>query len=114
MGGLNQTAALVALQNKAVIETNIKSILGQRKELEKSLSELNTVVKIFPSEANFLLVEFEDAQKTYESLTDQKIIVRNRSKIINNCIRISVGSSAENKELLKALKQIEDEKSIVY
>ena len=75
---------------------------------------LNSVVKIYPSEANFLLVEFNDADNTYQALVDKKIIVRNRAKVVPNCIRITVGSPFENGQLIDELIRIENEKSVVY
>lgn len=111
---LNQQAAIDALENNELFESNVKLILSQRKELVQKLCELKSVIKIFPSQANFLLVEFNDAEGIYKALVDRKIIVRNRTRIINNCIRITVGSPVENSKLLIELKQIENEKSIVY
>ena len=72
------------------------------------------MVRIYPSQTNFLLVEFDNANEIYEALVNQKIIVRNRSKLVENCIRITVGTPKENDQLLNELKQIENEKSIVY
>ena len=111
---LNQQAAINALVERDLFEKNIERIRYQRKELEKNLLQLESVVRIYPSQANFLLVEFDNANEIYEALINQKIIVRNRSKIIENCIRITVGTPKENDQLLNELKQIENEKSIVY
>jgi histidinol-phosphate aminotransferase len=114
VSGLNQQAAINALTEIDLFEKNIKRIRSQRKELEKNLLELESVVRVYPSQANFLLVEFDNADEIYETLINQKIIVRNRSKIVENCIRITVGTPVENDQLLNELKQIENEKSIVY
>ena len=114
VSGLNQQAAINALTEINLFEKNIKRIRYQRKELEKNLLELESVVRVYPSQANFLLVEFDKADEIYEILINQKIIVRNRSKIVENCIRITVGTPMENNQLLNELKQIENEKSIVY
>ena len=62
--------------------------------------------KIYPSDANFLLIEVDNADKIYTSLVAKQIITRNRNKQVNNCIRISVGTSEENQKLVKALKKI--------
>lgn len=111
---LNQQAAIQALTNELAYTTHIKTILSERAQLEKSLLPLQSVVKIYPSEANFLLVEFCDAKEVYQQLVDRKIIVRNRNSAVKNCIRITIGSPEENELLIKELKQIENEKSIVY
>jgi histidinol-phosphate/aromatic aminotransferase/cobyric acid decarboxylase-like protein len=66
------------------------------------------VEKIFPSDANFLLVRFYNAQLVYDDLASVGIIVRNRSKIeqTKNCLRITVGTPTENKQLIKRLQEI--------
>ena len=76
--------------------------------------KLNTVIKVYPSEANFLLVEFNDADFMYKALVERKVIVRNRSNVVENCIRITVGSPIENNQLINEIKLIENEKSTVY
>jgi histidinol-phosphate aminotransferase len=67
---------------------------------------LPLVKKIYPSDSNFLLVEFDDASAVMQYLIDQKIIVRDRSKVIlcDGCLRITVGTAEENKTLLDTLK----------
>ena len=62
--------------------------------------------KIHPSDANFLLVEVEDAQATYDYLVDKGIIVRNRNsvRLCEGCLRITIGTKTENQELLAALR----------
>ncbi len=103
---LNQKAALNALQNKAEYQQNIKSILKEKETLKAALTKLNLVKKIYPSDANFLLIEVEKASKVYSYLIEQKIIIRNRNQQVANCIRITVGTSVENKKLINALKNI--------
>ena len=114
VSGLNQQAAVEALSKNELYESNVKIIIAQREELKQKLSDLNSVVKIYPTDANFLLVEFYNADDIYEELIKRKIIVRNRAKVVKNCIRISVGTPVENNQLITELKQIENEKSIVY
>ena len=72
-----------------------------------SLTQLNQVIKIYPSDANFLLVEVLDANRIYSDLVDRKIVTRNRNNLIENCIRITVGSPKENRLLVKTLKNLE-------
>lgn len=114
VSGLNQQAAIEALSNNELYESNVKIIIAQREELKQKLSNLDAVVKIYPTDANFLLVEFNNADDIYEKLIKRKIIVRNRAKVVNNCIRISIGTPVENNQLITELKQIENEESIVY
>lgn len=104
---LNQKAACAALDNTEEFEKNVQSILEEKERLINSFSEIDIIKKVYPSDANFLLVEVIDANKTYNKLVAQKIITRNRSNIINNCIRVSVGTPKENEQLINALKNIE-------
>jgi len=105
---LNQQAAINALDNQSDFKKNIKIILKEKKQLIQKLNQLNSVKKIYPSDANFLLVEFDDANKIYQDLVSQKIITRNRHKLVNNAIRITVGTPEENQQLLGALNNIEE------
>ena len=103
---LNQEAAIDALDNESEFKKNIEIILKEKELLIQKLNQLHIVKKIYPSSANFLLVEFDDANKIYNDLVAQKIITRNRHKLVNNAIRITVGTPTENQQLMKALKNI--------
>ncbi len=102
----NQKAALKALEDKAGFEKRKSIILEQRTWLENQLNGLAVVNKIYPSDANFLLVEMTDANKIYNELVSQKVITRNRHSLVKNCIRITVGSPEENQILVDALKKL--------
>ena len=106
---LNQDAALERLENQASFEIQKQQILESKIQLQTVLLSLSFVKKIFPSEANFLLVEVIDANRVYEFLVHRKIIIRNRNSVVRNCIRISIGTEAENKILMEALKNFENE-----
>jgi histidinol-phosphate aminotransferase len=100
-----------ALKTLAEVDTknkNVKEIIQQRNILANSLTELSIVKKIYPSDANFLLVQVSNAPYTYEYLMQKGIIVRDRSKVTlcDNCIRITIGTPKENQDLLNALKSL--------
>ena len=101
---LNQEAALQSLENQQQFEENINTILVQRTFLQSELAKNSLVKKIYPTDANFMLVEVDDADKIYDELVIQKVITRNRNSIVKNCIRITVGSQTENKKLIEVLK----------
>ena len=109
----NQEMALESIQNKAGIKEKIQWVLAEKVKLEIALMELEIVEKVFPSDANFLLVKVTDADQIYQALITNKFIVRNRNKVVDNCLRITIGSPVENELLINALKIINDEKSIV-
>lgn len=103
VSALNQKAALGALENYKLVQDRINEILNQKEFLIKQLIEVKEVIKIYPSDANFLLVEFKNANLIYEKLIQHNIIVRNRNCIIKNCIRITVGTAEENSQLINTL-----------
>ncbi len=104
ISSLNQKAAIHALQNKVIFESNKKIILEEKEKLILELKKLDIIKRIYPSDANFLLVEVADANNTYEKLMNQKVITRN--SLVKNSIRITVGTPNENEQLLNALKNI--------
>ncbi len=81
-------------------------IKSERELLKQSLLELDFITKIYPSEANFLLVEMENATAIYNSLIEQQIITRNRSSVVENTIRITIGTPSENQQLVYALNLV--------
>ena len=102
----SQKLALEQLNNLEVLKNNISIILKEKEKLNDGLERINEVGKIFPSDANFFLVEFEDAQLIYQKLLDKNILTSLRHPNLKNCLRISVGTAEENLELLKVLSQI--------
>jgi histidinol-phosphate aminotransferase len=103
---LNQKAALSALENYSEFEKRKAIIIEQKEWLKKQLSTLPVVNKVYPSDANFMLVETADANRIYNELVDQKVITRNRNALVKNCIRITVGTAEENKKLINELSKI--------
>ncbi len=104
---LTQNYALNLLNNYHEIKEKVTTILEERTKLQQSLSTLSCVESVYPTDANFLLVKVNDADKMYHSLVDKGIIVRNRNKIslCMNCLRITVGTPEENEELISKLKK---------
>jgi len=103
---LTQTKALEMLGSAGNREQWIKEILAERTKLKGRLEDLGYVLKIFPSDANFLLVRVEDADGLYAFLYKQGVIVRNRSRLTHceGCIRITVGTPDENNRLIELMK----------
>ncbi len=105
---VTQKLALEALEKAEKVKTYTSELISLREKLAVQLQELSIVKKIFPSDANFLLVEVSDAQGIYDALLQNKIVVRDRHKVIrcDNCLRITVGTQAENNALVDNLKKI--------
>lgn len=98
--------ALDALKQADFLSTSTTTIKCERTRLEKELKSMPGVHRIYPSEANFLLVEFADAHKAYADLLRNGIVVRRRHELrLSNCLRITVGSSPENDLLLATLRE---------
>ena len=103
---LNQAAALKKLDEISESRDQVKRIIEERSRLVQSLTKLKVVEKIYPSDANFLLVRVMDAEYIYERLLEKGVIVRNRSRIISNCLRITVGTADENSTMISELEKI--------
>lgn len=103
---LTQQKALEILEDPYEVDKWARMILQERSRVMDAFKLLPITKKIHPTDANFFLVEVEDAQATYNYLVDNGIIVRNRNSVTmcGNCLRITIGSKSENAELLSALR----------
>jgi len=103
---LTQQTALKALQNSIKTNNEIAIIISERNQLIIDLEEISFIVKVYPSDANFLLVKVDNAIVRYHQLVEHKIIVRNRTNLplCENCLRFTVGTKEENKKLMNTLK----------
>ena len=103
---LTQKIALKALQNSIKTNNEIAIIISERNKLKTDLEEISFIMKVYPSDANFLLVKVDNAIVRYNQLVEYGIIVRNRTNqpICENCLRFTVGTKEENKKLMKTLK----------
>jgi len=83
-------------------------ILKEREKMIENLKKYPFVVKVYPTDANFVLVKTHDPRGIYQYLVDEKIIVRDRSSIFlcEGCLRISIGSAQENATLIEALDEL--------
>ena len=105
---LTQKRALERLDNKDKIKSEIESIIEQREKLLQVLLDIKFVQKIYPTEANFILVKVDDANKRYAELIAKGIVIRNRTTqaLCENTLRLTVGTEQENKKLIEVLKQL--------
>lgn len=105
---LTQRCALKRFDKLEMVEDEVKKILKERKRLIAGLEDIKFVKKIFPTDANFVLIRVDDANNIYKQLIAKGIVIRNRTTqpLCENTIRITVGTKKENKILLKALKEI--------
>ena len=102
---LTQNFALQRLSDLETINWEVKTLVSDRKQLQLELSKISFIKKIYPSNANFLLVKVDNANKRYKQLIEKGIVVRNRTTqpLCENCLRFTVGTRDENEALVMAL-----------
>ena len=105
---LTQDVALQSLLNQEKVKNNITAIISERNQLIRDLENVEIVEKVYSSDANFLLVQVDNATLRYKQLVKLGIIVRNRTTQIlcDNCLRFTVGTPDENKKLINTLKLV--------
>jgi histidinol-phosphate aminotransferase len=108
INGATQDLALGALENINKMKEMVDEILIQKKYLESMLKDISSVNKIYPSDANFILVKVADAHEKYLELITNNVIVRDRSQVAlcEDCLRITIGTHEENKKLIEQLEKI--------
>ncbi|MEX2588938.1 MAG: histidinol-phosphate transaminase [Chitinophagales bacterium] len=103
----NMEAALNVLANTQPMKKQISEIVEQRNHLSAILLGFNEVERVYPSDANFLLVKFKDAKYVFQTLCERGIVLRDRSKQVNceHCLRITIGTPKENEILVNTLSE---------
>lgn len=107
ISALTQNQAIKSLKDPFVVERWVKTILQERARVVDAIKILPICKRVYPTNANFFLAEFDNANNVYQYLINKGIIVRNRSRVTlcNNCLRVTIGTKTENNELLAALRQ---------
>ena len=105
---LTQDVALQSILNQEKVKNDITAIISERNQLIRDLENVEIVEKVYSSDANFLLVQVDDANLRYKQLVKLGIIARNRTTQIlcDNCLRFTVGTADENKKLINTLKLV--------
>lgn len=108
INSLTQERAISALEDWDTTQRQITQLIAERKGLFAQIEKISFVEKVYPSDANFLLVRVDDANKRYAQLIQNNIVVRNRSKQVGceNCLRFSVGTPQENQILIETLNRL--------
>jgi histidinol-phosphate aminotransferase len=109
VNALTQQKALERLLEINKVKQEVKTLISEREVLIKALGDLKFIGKIYPSDANFILMKVDDANLRYRQLIAEGIVVRNRTNqpLCENCLRITVGTTDENKKLIKTLKYLD-------
>ena len=105
---LTQQKALEEVKQYDRVQAWVSTLLEERARLMKEFAALDCCTKVYPSDANFFLARVKDASATYGYLVDNGIIVRNRSRIAlcGNTLRVTIGTRAEDDELIECLKRM--------
>lgn len=103
---LSQNIAIERLTSITKVKYQINLIISERIKLEKDLKHIHWITHIYPSQANFLLVKVDDANKRYKQCINHNIVVRNRTTQPNceNCLRFTIGTPEENSTFLETIK----------
>jgi histidinol-phosphate aminotransferase len=104
---INQKAALNKLNNMEGVKNQVLRIRREREKLSVKLQKMNAVEMVYPSDANFLLVKVKNANYIYNRLINNNIITRNRSNVVDNCLRITIGKRSENDKLIEAFYELD-------
>ncbi len=113
---LSQEAAEKKLL-QSTLKAQVRKILVEKEKLVSALKATKFIKKVFPSDANFILVKVDEATYRYQQFLENGVVVRNRSNqpLCENCLRITVGNKEENERLMEVLKILNNaEKSIIY
>jgi histidinol-phosphate aminotransferase len=105
----SQQLLLEQLQQPESCTQRVQEILKEKEKLKEALLQSSLIKKLYPSDANFFLAEVADADSLYKQLTGEGVIVRNQHRAVTNCLRITVGTAAENELLIAALKKLAHE-----
>jgi histidinol-phosphate aminotransferase len=108
INNLTANAAVEAIRNADVMKSNIREILQEREFLVEALGTIPQVRRIYPSDANFILIRVDRALNIYRELAKNGIIVRYRGDQIHceNCLRITVGTAEENRQLINVFREV--------
>ena len=105
---LSQEKALERIMDSDKNSSDIQSIIDNKRNLLEQLSKIKFIEKIFPSDANFVLIKVDNASKRYNQLIDFGIVIRNRTTqlLCENCLRITIGTNLENEKLINVLRTL--------
>lgn len=114
IGQHTQEMVLEALENTYQVNEMISLLVDMRHALAEVLEQMPVVKQVFPSDANFLLVQIHDAKAVYDFLLTKGIVVRDRSRVMlcEDSLRITVGTEGENTALVDALIEWQEEQLI--
>ncbi|ASK29117.1 histidinol-phosphate transaminase [Chryseobacterium sp. T16E-39] len=106
VNSLSQELIIKSIDQLDEFQENVENILIERDWLESELRQMECVSKIFPTDANFFLVKFNNVDQVYQKLLEEEVLTNKRSPAIPDCIRINIGTREENKSLIAVLNKL--------
>ncbi|MGE8527742.1 histidinol-phosphate transaminase [Chryseobacterium rhizosphaerae] len=107
VNSLSQQLILETIDNEERLKENVNSILKERLWLEEQFKEVDCISKVFPTDANFFLIELKNVEGVYDRMLENEILTSKRDPAIPGCIRINIGNRKENEMLITVLKNIQ-------
>ncbi|BAS67201.1 histidinol-phosphate transaminase [Bathymodiolus septemdierum thioautotrophic gill symbiont] len=103
---LTQVSANFLLSEREDIDANAKTILEERTKLSSTLTEISAL-KVYPSQANFILFKAPKANELFENLKQNGVLIKNlaNAKKLNDCLRVTVGSSEQNQQFMRIVEE---------
>ncbi|MEE8328535.1 MAG: histidinol-phosphate transaminase [Thermodesulfovibrionia bacterium] len=105
LNSVSQAIAVEALKKRKLLRRYIASIIIERERLFNKMNKMKSI-KLYQSDANFILFKLKNSDKIYKTLLKRGVLVRNMKRIVNSCLRVTVGTPEENRIFLKTLKQL--------
>lgn len=106
VNSISQEIIINLLDERNKLRDNVEKILQERAWLEEQFKNIECIVKVFPTDANFFLIEMKNVEEVYNQMLEAEILTSKRAPAIPDCIRINVGSREENEKLINVLKGI--------
>lgn len=107
VNSLSQQLILETIDNEERLKENVNSILKERLWLKEQFKEVDCISKVFPTDANFFLIELKNVEGVYDRMLENEILTSKRDPAIPGCIRINIGNRKENEMLITILKNIQ-------
>jgi len=105
LNSLSQAIAAEVLKDRKTLRTQINAIVSERENLSSEMEKIRGV-RPYPSEANFILFRVNDSDRIYKRLLQKGVLVRNMKNVVDGCLRVTVGTTEENRIFLNAVKKV--------
>jgi histidinol-phosphate aminotransferase len=105
LNSLSQAIAADVLKDGKTLRARINAIVSEREKLSSEMEKIRGV-RPYPSEANFILFRVNDSDRIYKRLLQKGVLVRNMKSVIDGCLRVTVGTTEENRIFLNAMKKV--------